>query len=228
MEYIKIPIICLDAILALTGPERGRLLGSLLRYIQGLQGSEEGAEEPRGNEYSLYLVLKAQIDRDHKERVQSAERKRKSRAKCDMPGQSVTSCDMPGQSVTSCDPPSSFPSPPTPPVSFSPPPKEKPPKGGKKKVPQSPPTVEEVQAYCAERNNQIDPEAFVDYYTARGWKYGQGKPVVDWKAAVRTWERRNSSSAKGDSEEEAIDNEEIKRRVAQAQRDYERGRTGSG
>ena len=135
---------------------------------------------------------------------------------------------MPGQSVTSCDPPSSFPSPPTPPVSFSPPPKEKPPKGGKKKVPQSPPTVEEVQAYCAERNNQIDPEAFVDYYTARGWKYGQGKPVVDWKAAVRTWERRNSSSAKGDSEEEAIDNEEIKRRVAQAQRDYERGRTGSG
>ena len=85
-----------------------------------------------------------------------------------------------------------------------------------------------MQAYCAERNNQIDPEAFVDYYTARGWKYGQGKPVVDWKAAVRTWERRNSSSAKGDSEEEAIDNEEIKRRVAQAQRDYERGRTGSG
>ena len=61
MDYIKIPVICIEAILALTVPERGRLLGSLLRYIQG---SEEGAEEPRGNEYSLYLVLKAQMDKD--------------------------------------------------------------------------------------------------------------------------------------------------------------------
>ena len=61
--------------MALTGPERGRLLGSLLRYIQGLQGSEEGAEEPRGNEYSLYLILKAQIDRDQQERERDAARK---------------------------------------------------------------------------------------------------------------------------------------------------------
>lgn len=54
----------------------------------------------------------------------------------------------------------------------------------------TPPSVDEVRDYCQERNNGIDPEAFVDYYTARGWKYGQGKPVADWKAAVRTWEKR--------------------------------------
>ena len=60
----------------------------------------------------------------------------------------------------------------------------------------TPPTVEEVRAYCQERNNGIDPEAFVDYYTARGWKYGQGKSVADWKAAVRTWERRESKPKK--------------------------------
>lgn len=60
----------------------------------------------------------------------------------------------------------------------------------------TPPTVEEVRAYCQERNNSIDPDAFVDYYTARGWKYGQGKPVADWKAAVRTWERRESKPKK--------------------------------
>ena len=47
MDYLKIPVICVEAVLALTVPERGRLLGSLLR---DLQGSEEGAEEPRGNE----------------------------------------------------------------------------------------------------------------------------------------------------------------------------------
>ena len=59
----------------------------------------------------------------------------------------------------------------------------------------TPPTVEEVRAYCQERNNGIDPEAFVDYYTARGWKYGQGKPVADWKASVRTWEARDKQAA---------------------------------
>lgn len=54
----------------------------------------------------------------------------------------------------------------------------------------SPPSLEEISAYCRERRNTVDPEAFRDYYQARGWKYGQGKPVVDWKAAVRTWEKR--------------------------------------
>ena len=54
----------------------------------------------------------------------------------------------------------------------------------------TPPSVDEVRAYCQERNNGIDPQAFGDYYEARGWKYGQGKPVVDWKACVRTWENR--------------------------------------
>lgn len=54
----------------------------------------------------------------------------------------------------------------------------------------SPPSVEEVCAYCQERGNGIDPEAFVDFYAARGWKYGAGRPIVDWKAAVRTWEAR--------------------------------------
>ena len=29
-----------------------------------------------------------------------------------------------------------------------------------------PPTVEEVHNYCYERNNNVDPERFVDYYTA--------------------------------------------------------------
>jgi hypothetical protein len=53
-----------------------------------------------------------------------------------------------------------------------------------------PPTVEEVRAYCAERGNSVDPEHFVDHYTANGWVQGrQGKPIKDWKACVRTWEK---------------------------------------
>lgn len=59
-----------------------------------------------------------------------------------------------------------------------------------------PPTVEEVRAYCHERNSGVDPQRFVDYYTANGWTQGRGKPIKDWQAAVRTWER-NGYDSKG-------------------------------
>lgn len=56
----------------------------------------------------------------------------------------------------------------------------------------TPPTVEEVQAYCQERGNNIDPEQFVDFYASKGWKVGNNS-MKDWKACVRTWEKRGSS-----------------------------------
>jgi hypothetical protein len=51
-----------------------------------------------------------------------------------------------------------------------------------------PPTVKDVQAYCNERGNRVNPEAFVDFYSAKGWMVGKNK-MKDWKAAVRTWEK---------------------------------------
>jgi hypothetical protein len=48
--------------------------------------------------------------------------------------------------------------------------------------------VEEVRAYCTERGNSVDPEAFVDFYASKGWMIGKNK-MKDWKAAVRTWEQ---------------------------------------
>lgn len=57
----------------------------------------------------------------------------------------------------------------------------------------TPPTVEEVEDYCRERDNGIDAEHFIDYYEARGWELSKGRKVKDWKACVRTWERNNRS-----------------------------------
>lgn len=57
------------------------------------------------------------------------------------------------------------------------------------------PSFDEVQAYCLSRNNGINPQAFIDYYAARGWMLGKSK-MKDWKAAVRTWESRNNVSEK--------------------------------
>ena len=54
----------------------------------------------------------------------------------------------------------------------------------------TPPTLDEVAAYCSERGNGVDPQQFIDFYTSKGWKVG-GQPMKDWRAAVRTWERRD-------------------------------------
>lgn len=57
----------------------------------------------------------------------------------------------------------------------------------------TPPTVSEVSDYCKERGSNIDPEQFVDFYAAKGWKVGN-QPMKDWRAAVRTWEKREERS----------------------------------
>ena len=58
----------------------------------------------------------------------------------------------------------------------------------------TPPTLAEVTAYCRERQNAVDPQRFIDYYPANGWKVGKNS-MKDWKAAVRTWEGKQRDSA---------------------------------
>jgi hypothetical protein len=58
-----------------------------------------------------------------------------------------------------------------------------------------PPTLQEVIDYCRERMNFVDPQSFIDHYTANGWMRGKAK-VKDWRACVRTWEK-NSKQNKG-------------------------------
>lgn len=57
-----------------------------------------------------------------------------------------------------------------------------------------PPTLEEVTAYCKERNNNVDPQHWHDHYSSNGWKVGKN-PMKDWKSAVRTWERNSYSTS---------------------------------
>ena len=58
----------------------------------------------------------------------------------------------------------------------------------------TPPSVKEVEAYCAERRNSVDPQRFVDFYASKGWKVGSNT-MKDWRAAVRTWEARKDHEA---------------------------------
>lgn len=55
----------------------------------------------------------------------------------------------------------------------------------------APPSLDEVKVYCSERHNNVDAQHFIDFYEAKGWMVGKNK-MKDWKACVRTWERRDS------------------------------------
>lgn len=60
-----------------------------------------------------------------------------------------------------------------------------------------PPSLEDLQHYILSRRNGIDPLAFYDFYQSKGWKVGNTK-MVDWQAAVRTWERRQPKTVQQD------------------------------
>ena len=56
------------------------------------------------------------------------------------------------------------------------------------------PTLEEVTAYCQERNNNIDPKTFFDYYSSNDWKDSKGNPVKNWKQKLITWENHRTEA----------------------------------
>jgi len=51
------------------------------------------------------------------------------------------------------------------------------------------PSYEEVKNYCLERNNNVDPNKWINFYQSKGWMVGKNK-MKDWKAAIRTWESK--------------------------------------
>lgn len=71
--------------------------------------------------------------------------------------------------------------------------KENPPIGGQKKkvskrgrdIPPDPEAVTEF--FRSEGASAADARQFFNHHEAVGWKRGPGKPILDWKAAARTW-----------------------------------------
>lgn len=84
----------------------------------------------------------------------------------------------------------------------------------------TPPSVDEVRAYCQERKNGIDPEAFVAFYASKGWKVGSSK-MQNWKQAVITWEKRSEKKQQDDGPERLITSEYARQSLERAQREAE-------
>ena len=71
------------------------------------------------------------------------------------------------------------------------------------------PTIEEIKAYCEERNNNIDAEQFFNYYESNGWRVGKN-PMKSWQACVRTWEKNGYSKKKEDNELDLIEQKALR------------------
>lgn len=54
-----------------------------------------------------------------------------------------------------------------------------------------PPSQAEIGAYVREAKLAMDPQEFLDYYTANGWKVGS-HAMKDWRAAARNWARKEA------------------------------------
>lgn len=185
-EYICLYFSYLDYIAPLNDEERGRLLTALLEY--GATGQEP---KMAGNERLVFPAIRSQIDRDtEKYKHQCARNSENIKNRWNGPRSDDTTVydrirpntnayetyqrKGKGEGKGEISPPKS-------------------PSRGRKTF--SPPTVDEVAAYCEERRNGIDAQSFVDFYASKGWVVGKS-PMKDWKAAVRTWERSDNRSSK--------------------------------
>ena len=54
------------------------------------------------------------------------------------------------------------------------------------------PTLDELIAYIKEKGYVFDPEAFMSYYDANGWRVGRN-PMKSWKAACAYWNKNEKS-----------------------------------
>lgn len=176
---------------ALNDGERGRLLLAMVRY------AKDGTEITlTGNERFLFPVFKAQIDRDietYNTKVTNGSKggRPKTEDNSEEPNKTENNLKEPDETENNLNAKI----------------EDRRYKIEDKRLkdnniikPQkrfTPPTVEEIKAYCEERGKYlIDPQYFVDYYEARGWMLTKNRKMVDWKATVRTWEKNERDRAK--------------------------------
>jgi len=55
------------------------------------------------------------------------------------------------------------------------------------------PSIEEVNQYCKERKNNVNPVQWWNFYNAKNWMIGKTK-MSNWQSAVVTWEKNEYST----------------------------------
>jgi len=210
MKYLKVFTDFRELMESLENEEKGRLFDAMLAY------AEDGtAPVLEGNERFVWAMARRIIDREaeaYEEKVNSAQRARGNKRKAPAaPESTEEGLESTEESLISKDAPM---------VSSEEKEKEKDHEKEKEKEKENEkdplqenvcvskekaaegrpgthtPGREEIEAYCRERQNGIDADYFFNYYQAAGWRMGQ-TPIRDWRALVRTWEKRDAERASG-------------------------------
>lgn len=175
MKYLKVFTDFVEDMGDLGDAERGRLFTAMLEYA-----SSGAVPDLRGNERFLWRTAKKNIDNQR----ESYETRCEVNARNGSLGGKRTQAkqsEAKRNQANSSD-------------SLQEQDKEKEKEKNKKIITRfTPPTVDEVMAYCTERGNNVDPQTFVDFYEAKGWMVGKNR-MRDWKAAVRTWEQNRKAT----------------------------------
>lgn len=179
MKYLKVFVNFAEVTEALTDAEIGRLFRAMMEYA-----STGTLPDLRGNERYAWGAAKLSIDQQsesYANKVSGAEKAREKRSDIrvnqnDINTEILISTQVKDKNKKYKEIPTNV--------------------GTKKSSAFHAPTVEEVRAYCLERNNGIDPEAFCNYYENRGWYLSKGIKMRDWKRAVITWEKNGFDKPK--------------------------------
>lgn len=74
---------------------------------------------------------------------------------------------------------------------------------------QTTPTLEEVKAYCRERNMiHVNPEKFWNYYDSKNWM--EGGQLIKWKQRLAYWEAKDMAKAETSQKRPHISADDIK------------------
>lgn len=91
--------------------------------------------------------------------------------------------------------------------------------GAQKRTPFVKPSIEEVEAYCQERRNDVSVASWFDHYDTNGWKVGRNS-MKDWRASIRTWERNERGNGNGKTQQHSKPS--LAERATNARKEYER------
>ena len=178
MNYLKVWTNFRDVVSSLTDAEVGRLFMAMLTYAE----TGEEPENFEGNERFLWAVAKRDIDmtnaRNETFRQNGSKGGRpKTKQNQEKPNETKDYQEKPNETKRNQTEPNET-------LKEK---KRKEKKGNENNSRFTPPTIDEVIAYCQERKNNVNPVRWFNFYASKGWKVGK-EPMKDWKASVRYWE----------------------------------------
>lgn len=189
-DYIPIFLDFVDAAQELSDAETGRLIKALVTYARG----EDWQNQLKGNERFVFRFLTGYIDR-HFEHLNSQRERAKSGAQARLSaaerGSSAAERGSANNNNNNNDNNNNNNNENNIGVTGA---QSAPTRARSTRF--TPPTPDEVRAYCEEHGYGIDAEKFVAYYESNGWRVGRN-PMKDWRAAVRTWTRNDNGYQRG-------------------------------